>query len=347
MRVLVATDALAGLSSLAAGRAIGSGWPGGSVTVLPVGEAGAGFVEAFAELQGLTARIAAEGSWLAVTAASATVGAVQVSGPPGPGGIAYEGSSRPLGDAVARLLAQHRPKRLYVDLAGAATHDGGAGLLSALGATADRSLDEGVGGLVGVTVVELAAARAALAGTELIGVVPADQLGQVLLGLRGITSLAGRAAGVETEVLLETDAALAAFARAAADSVVTEPGAGACGGLGFAVLGLGGRLVSGPSVSFTTVAGGSFDLVVTGCPAFDFARRGGGVVQAAADYATAVLSPCIVLAGEVLIGSREMRTMGIEAAYAAHESTLDRPTGGVTPAELAALASRVARSWNW
>src|SRR6478752_7983860 len=211
MRVLVATDALAGLSSLGAGRLIGSGWPAGAVTVLPVGAAGAGFVEAFADLHGLTTRIDADGPWAATVATSDTVAAVQVSGPPGSDPIAYEASSRPLGSAVARLLVDQRPRRLYLDLAGLATHDGGAGLLGALGATADQSLDAGVRGLSGVTMVDLQPVRAALAGIELIGVVPADQRGQPLLGLRGITSLAGRAAGVDTAVLLETDSALAAF----------------------------------------------------------------------------------------------------------------------------------------
>jgi glycerate 2-kinase len=49
----------------------------------------------------------------------------------------------------------------------------------------------------------------------------------------------------------------------------------------------------------------------------------------------------------VIIGSREMRTMGIEAAYAVRESVLDHPQGNVNEAELAAIAQRVARSWTW
>jgi glycerate kinase len=89
------------------------------------------------------------------------------------------------------------------------------------------------------------------------------------------------------------------------------------------------------------------DLVVTGCSVFDFASRGGGVVAAMADAASASLSPCIVIAGEVLIGSREMRTMGIEGAYAVRESTSDVPAGEVSEEELAEIARRVARSWSW
>jgi glycerate kinase len=56
----------------------------------------------------------------------------------------------------------------------------------------------------------------------------------------------------------------------------------------------------------------------------------------------------VVVAGEVLIGAREMRTMGIEAAYAVRESAVDTPAGGdVGVEELAATARRVARSWSW
>jgi glycerate kinase len=66
-----------------------------------------------------------------------------------------------------------------------------------------------------------------------------------------------------------------------------------------------------------------------------------------AEAAAAALSPCIVIAGEVLIGSREMRTMGIEAGYAVRESSSDHPQREISEAELASTALRVARSWSW
>ncbi|MDX6323004.1 MAG: glycerate 2-kinase, partial [Propionibacteriaceae bacterium] len=76
--------------------------------------------------------------------------------------------------------------------------------------------------------------------------------------------------------------------------------------------------------------------------------RGGGVVAEAARVAAEALCPCIAVAGEVLIGGREMRTMGIESAYPVRESSMDRPVGGdVTADELAAVVARVARSWQW
>jgi glycerate kinase len=118
------------------------------------------------------------------------------------------------------------------------------------------------------------------------------------------------------------------------------------------VLALGGRLTTGPALGLAAAPLGEGrpapDLVVTGCSVFDFAARGGGVVAAAAEAASSVLAPCVVVAGEVLIGSREMRTLGIEAAYAVRESTADAPAGGdVGAAELAATARRVGRSWSW
>ena len=67
------------------------------------------------------------------------------------------------------------------------------------------------------------------------------------------------------------------------------------------------------------------------------------MVSAAAERAAAALSPCVLIAGEVVVGAREMRTMGIEAAYAVHTSNADAPTGEVTEDELRRTAARVAR----
>jgi glycerate kinase len=67
-----------------------------------------------------------------------------------------------------------------------------------------------------------------------------------------------------------------------------------------------------------------------------------GVAQLCAEGAV----PCIALAGKVLIGSREMRTLGIESAYSlvdlvGEERAFDDPAGS-----LARLAERTARTWS-
>jgi glycerate kinase len=350
MRVLVATDAIGELGSLAAGRAIASGWADAHVKVQPVGEAGAGFLTAFADQIGAQVESKQAGDVVMAKAVAGQVGALEVRGPEMGAGIPYEPSSIPLGAAAAELLSTHWLSHLLLDLAGLWVHDGGAGLLAGLGAWADVPLDRGVRGLSGIGALDLGPAKAALEGVELIGVVPAAERSQALVGLRGITSLRGRSAAIEPELMLGTDLALERFASLAAPDLADVPGAGACGGLGFAVLALGGRLTTGPGLALDPdgLPRRSVDLVVTGCSVFDFAARGGGVVAAAAEAASAALAPCIVLAGEVVIGAREMRTMGIEAAYAVRDSAPDQPSPLVVSADqLAALARRVAKSWNW
>jgi glycerate kinase len=73
-----------------------------------------------------------------------------------------------------------------------------------------------------------------------------------LCGERGATSIFGPQKGVGAERVTEIDAALARFAalaeHAIGRSAKDEPGAGAAGGLGFALLLLGGELRSGAEV---------------------------------------------------------------------------------------------------
>jgi glycerate 2-kinase len=91
---------------------------------------------------------------------------------------------------------------------------------------------------------------------------------------------------------------------------------------------------------------GEHDLVVTGEGTYDHSSRSGKVVHGVATSAAAAARPCIVLAGQVTVGAREMRAMGVESAYAAADlvgvdRAMDDPHGS-----LAALAQRVARTWS-
>lgn len=335
MRVLFASDRIGARSSREAGSDLAAGWPAAARAVLPIGEAGAGFVEATSDRLGVGVESAGAAGGLVSSARTDEVAVVAVEGIAPTDGIPYDSSSVALGEAVVSVLGPTRPRQLLVDLAGLAVHDGGAGFLAALGATADGELTAGVTGLGTLSRIELDQVRERLAGIELVGVVPLGQLNQPLLGLRGITSL-GREADTPPELMLRTDAALEQLSALADAEAARQPGAGACGGLGFAVLALGGRLSTGSALALGSVSLRGVDLVVTGCTSFDFAARGGGVVAAVATAAGAALSPCIVVADEVFVGAREMRTMGIDAAYAVG------PAGDLT-----ATAHRVARSWSW
>ena len=55
--------------------------------------------------------------------------------------------------------------------------------------------------------------------------------------------------------------------------------------------------------------------MITGEGAFDFSSRSGKVPYGVAEVAAEALRPCVALAGQVLVGSREMRALGIESAY--------------------------------
>ncbi|GAA3709553.1 hypothetical protein GCM10022204_29810 [Microlunatus aurantiacus] len=350
MRVLICPDRMGALSSAEAGRALAEGWP--DAELRPVGEAGRGFVEATADGGGGTLQRAV---WDGLPVEWACDGTDAVLAVSGVGGAAVEGSPIPygsgstlLGRAMATILTEQRPRRLLVDLAGIDVHDAGAGLLAGLGArSSGADLTFGVAGLAGLSAVDLGPARDLLDGVELVGVVPTPEREAQLLGLRGITSRRGRAAGEDPAPLLAADSALQHLTELVAPGQAGVPGAGACGGLGWVVLALGGRLATGPDLALAD-PGHRPDLVVSGCGVFDFASRGGGVVAAAARIAADHLAPCVIVAGEVLIGAREMRTMGIEAAYPIRVSSLDHPTGGdLTADEIAQAAVRVARSWHW
>jgi glycerate 2-kinase len=146
------------------------------------------------------------------------------------------------------------------------------------------------------------------------------------------------------------DGLLEELAAATDRRTALEKGAGAAGGLGFALLLLGAERSPG----FDLVAGAvrlverarQADLVITGEGAFDFSTRSGKVPYGVATVAAEALRPCVALAGRVLVGSREMRALGIESAYSlvdlvGPEQALRDPAGS-----LATLAARVARSWS-
>ena len=88
------------------------------------------------------------------------------------------------------------------------------------------------------------------------------------------------------------------------------------------------------------------DLVVTGEGAFDFSSRSGKVPYGVAKVAAEALRPCIALAGQVLIGSREMRAVGIESAYAMVDLVGEEASFADPAGSLAALAERTAKSWS-
>lgn len=362
MRVLIAPDKFAGtLTAVEAAAAIETGWrrrdPGAEVLVAPMADGGPGFIDVLAEvLDGDLLSVTVRGPLGAEVPATVLVA----------GGTAYVETAQACGlhlvepedrrpeDAttygVGQLVAaavDAGAKRVVLGLGGSGTNDAGAGLLAALGATATGgALDAGATGLAGLTGVELGPARERLAGIEFVA---ASDVENPMLGLRGATNVFGRQKGIPEDRLPEVDSRLTRFAELAGRKTADAKGAGAAGGLGYALLLLGAERVSGIEL----VAGltglrekaGRVDLVLTGEGAFDFQSRDGKVISGVAKVANEAMRPCVVLAGKVLIGSREMRTMGVESAYSLVDAVGEERAFAAPHASLAAVAERVARTW--
>ena len=86
--------------------------------------------------------------------------------------------------------------------------------------------------------------------------------------------------------------------------------------------------------------------MLTGEGAFDFSSRSGKVPYGVATVAAEALRPCVALAGQVLVGAREMRALGVESAYSMVEMVGEERSFGDPAGALADVAARVARSWS-
>lgn len=362
MRIVIAPDKFAGtLSAPQAAEAIARGWlrrrPDDDVELCPMSDGGPGFVDALHGALGGEVRevpvpglaggtVVAHFLLVGETAYLESAQAVSLDALPPQRRTPMTSSSFGLGLLLAAAL-DAGARRIVVGVGGTATNDGGAGLLAALGATAGGArLDAGPAGLAGLSGVDLSGAHELFAGVELIVATDVDTQ---LLGLIGATKTFGPQKGLSEEDLLIADAHLQRFAECTDRKLATAPGAGAGGGIGFALMLLGGVRAAGIGLIAETLRlaerTASADLVLTGEGSFDFSSRAGKVPYGVAEIAGAALRPCVVLAGRVLIGSREMRALGIEAAYAMSDLAGEERSLAEAETVLADLAERVARTW--
>ena len=362
MRVLVAPDSFGGtLTAVAAAQAIAEGWqrraPTDVLSLVPMSDGGPGFVNVLhASLGGELLSINAMDSYgdeapvaVLMVEDTAYVEAAQVCG------LSLSERRDPenaTSYGVGQLMSaaiDEGARRVVVGLGGLGINDGGAGFLSALGAAAEPAdaLKGGPHALELLTHVDLLAARDRCAGVE---IVIASDVDSPLLGLRGTTNLGGPDRGVDLDRLHHVDAQLERLATATDRRAAIAKGAGAGGGLGFGLMLLGGSPLDG--VDLVAEALGlptrarSADLVVTGEGAFDFSSRSGKVPYGLARIAGEAICPCIALAGQVLVGSREMRALGIESAYSVVDTVGFDAAFAEPAASLSALAERVARTWS-
>ena len=359
MRVLIAPDKFAGtLTAVEAAEAIATGWrrhaPDDHLDLAPMADGGPGFVDVLhAALGGELLAVTVEGPHgERVPAVVLRVGDVayvetaQVVGLHLIEGGAEFASTTGVGELILAAV-DGGATTVVLGLGGSGTNDGGAGVLASLGATSDGILDSGAIALDTVSSVDLAPARARLAGIRLVAATDVDN---PLTGLFGATKTFGPQKGIEEDRIAQVDGWLESFAVATDRRTSLAKGAGAAGGIGFALLALGATREPGIDLVAAAVQLASrarqADLVITGEGAFDFSSRSGKVPYGVAGIASEALRPCVALAGQVLVGSREMRALGIESAYSLVD-LVGEERAFAQPAEaLSELAERVARSWS-
>ena len=204
---------------------------------------------------------------------------------------------------------------IYLGLGGSATNDGGAGFLQALGARLldvdGRDIPTGLAGLEKVVSIDLAPAAQALGPARLIAL---SDVTNPLVGLRGALRVFGPQKGLAQDPdaldaydrwMVRYGALLDAACRAVAAprfrSLAGVPGAGAAGGLGAAVLALGGALTPGIDAVLDRAgfdeALRDCDVVVTGEGMMDGQTAGGKAPLGVARRARAAGVPVVAVVG--------------------------------------------------
>ncbi|MEU7934924.1 glycerate kinase family protein [Micromonospora echinofusca] len=378
MRVLLCPDKFAGtLPAPQVADAVAAGWrefaPDDDLLVRPLSDGGPGFLDVLSDALGghrvpvptvdPLGRPAAGEILLTDGGATAWLESAQACGLH----LLDAGERDPktttsygLGVLVAAAV-EAGARTVVIGLGGSATNDGGAGMLTALGVT---PLDEG-GQALPYGGAALAAVHAVDGAPRLrdARLVAATDVDNPLLGLHGASSVFGPQKGADRADVLLLDAALERFAAVlerdlpgCPERLGALPGGGAAGGLGAAVLALGGHCESG--IGLVTRAIGldttldAVDLVITGEGSFDHQSLRGKVVAGVAGAARDRGVPCVVVAGRVSTGRREAGAAGVTDAYSLVDHFGGEERGGLAaamqrPAEgLRALGTRLARQWS-
>jgi glycerate kinase len=342
-RVLVAPDSFGGsMSANEAADAIAAGWReaagADTVTTLPLSDGGPGFVDVLnAGLRGRLVEVEV-GDPLGRPAR----GAVLVVESEGRRTVYVESAqacglhllqpferdpSRTTSAGVAALLQaalSAGADRIVVGLGGSGTNDAGSGMIESLGAGAEL-----------------------LRGVD---IVVATDVDNPLLGPLGATAVFSAQKGATPDMMPVLEERLARFADLIGPELAQVPGAGAAGGLGFALFALGGHRDSGADLVLREldVAGliAASDLVVTGEGSLDGQSLAGKLPVRVAARSLDAGVPCVAIAGRVMLGRRQVAAAGFADAY-----SLEGYAGSLEAAialgarGLRGLAAEVAAQW--
>jgi glycerate kinase len=340
VRVVVAPDSFGGtLTAVEVADAVVAGWreisPDDDLVAVPLSDGGPGFVDVLhADLGGdLVAVTVADplgrpvGAHLLLVGDVAYVESAQACGlhlmtveerDP------LHATTRGVGELIAAAV-DAGATRVVVGLGGSGTNDGGRGMWEALGGRCEATL------------------------------VAATDVDNPLLGPNGASAVFGPQKGADRAMVLDLDDRLRAWANRVEAEVGEprlrdRPGAGAAGGLGFALFALGaGRA---PGLELVAEAVGleehvaAADLVVTGEGCFDAQSLRGKVPTGVARVAQEHGVPCVVLAGRAEVGLRDAAAAGVDEIFTVAEA-LGSPEAALAAgaAGVRRAAAQVARAW--
>ncbi len=384
VRVLLAPDSFSGtLTAIQAAGAMAAGWscraPADVLTQAPLSEGGPGFVDVVEAAVGGTSigvtvsdplgrdvpaavLLVDEGGVLTAYIEAAQAAGLHLLGAGERNPMVT--SSYGVGQMMNAALGAGA-RRMVVALGGTGTNDGGAGLLAALGAGDTTALAAGGAALAALGTGQLDGLGSvidSLAGVELIA---ASSEFMPLLGFTGcsaVTSPVKGASAAQSQILERALGRLVGVVEAilpARDDLLTGrpvridrlPGAGAGGGLGFALFALGGVHQSAVEAvmrawEFDDLLVGN-DLVVTGQGVLDARSLASGVVGSVAQAALAHAIPTVVLAGQLAVGRRDTMAAGISGAYAIADGGVQVDAAMADPVgTLEARAARLAATWS-
>lgn len=320
MKIVIAPDSFKeSLTALKVARIVEQGFreifPDAEYVLLPIADGGEGTVDAM------------------VAATSGTLHRVKVSGPLGEPvdafyGLSGDGTTAYIEMAAASGLALVKPEKrnpllttsrgtgelvlaaldrgvrlMIIGIGGSATNDGGAGMLQTLGVRLlDRNGHEIVPGGRGLSSLVTVDASGLDPRLSACRVQVACDVDNPLTGRRGASAVFGPQKGATASMVAELDANLERFGllleQYTGGKVIDNPGAGAAGGMGAALLSLiGAELRPGVEIVMEalhleeTIVGA--DMVITGEGKLDGQTAGGkapaGVAKAAARHNVPVI----------------------------------------------------------
>lgn len=226
-------------------------------------------------------------------------------------------------------------KKIYVGLGGTATNDGGAGLLSALGAVfldnCGRSFVPIGGSLKDIRHVSLNGLRKRLEGIEIIGMC---DVFAPLFGKKGAAHLYSRQKGASSRVVERLENGMASYAKVLEEDLgvsyddINDSGCGAAGGIGMAIKAvIQGHLTSGAEA---IIEASKFDelakkatCVFTGEGRVDVQTLQGKGTFAVCRHCKILGVPCICVAGSVGHGYDRLYQNGLSAVFTTDRSGLE------------------------